>query len=66
MSTITQYEAIAKIQRMFAFYGHVRCPLNNNEILTLWSDYSDDEIYSIGCDVAAGFPLNEAIEALGA
>lgn len=60
----TQQQAIAQIQQVFAFYGFTACPLTDAEILACLGDYSDDEIYSIGCDVAAGFSLIEARQAL--
>lgn len=52
------------VMGLFAFYGHVGCPLTENQIRQLLSQgKSFDEIYSIGCDVACGFPFEEAYDA---
>ena len=52
-----------KIVRMFAFYGFTETPLNAREIdqLIAWN-WSDDDIYEIGCDCAAGLRFREALE----
>jgi len=48
---------------MFARFGFVETPLNSMELnqLIAW-DWSDDDIYNIGCDCAAGWRFREALE----
>ena len=53
----------ASIVQMFARFGFTDTPLESSEIdqLITW-DWSDDSIYSIGCDCASGFRFREALE----
>lgn len=53
---ITEKQAVESIKAKFAYYGFVASPL--------YGDYSDDEIYRVGCDVAAGYPIAESLAAL--
>lgn len=51
-----------QIVRMFAFYGFTETPLKAREIDRLIKlNWSDDDIYAIGCDCAAGLRFNEAL-----
>ena len=53
---------IEDLNTMFLRYGFLVCPLTNAELDDLVSrQWSDDTIYSIGCDVAAGHPFEEAV-----
>ena len=53
---------IEDLNTMFLRYGFLVCPLTNAELDDLISrQWSDDTIYSIGCDVAAGHPFEEAV-----
>ena len=53
---------IEDLNTMFLRYGFLVCPLTNAEQDDLISrQWSDDTIYSIGCDVAAGHPFEEAV-----
>lgn len=61
---ITEKQAVESIKAKFAYYGFVASPLSDKQIAAMYSDYSDDEIYRVGCDVAAGYPIAEAIAAL--
>lgn len=50
--------AINEVQRQFAFYGFTTSPLTRREIAQLIiRGRTQEQIYSIGCDVAGGFPL---------
>jgi hypothetical protein len=59
-------ERFAEMCRMFARYGFVETPLNSMELnqLIAW-DWSDDDIYMVGCDCAAGVKFRDAIEYYG-
>ena len=53
---------IENLNSMFLHHGFLCCPLTNAELDDLISrQWSDDTIYSIGCDVAAGHPFEEAV-----
>ena len=53
---------IEDLNTMFLRYGFLVCPLTNAELDDLISrQWNDDTIYSIGCDVAAGHPFEEAV-----
>ena len=53
---------IEDLNTMFLRYGFLVCPLTNAELDDLVSrQWSDETIYSIGCDVAAGHPFEEAV-----
>lgn len=44
-------EQINTIQRMFAYYGFLSCPLSRKRITSLiMRGKTLDEIYTIGCD----------------
>lgn len=46
---------INEMQRIFAFYGFVSCPLSRKRIASLiMRGKTKDDIYSIGCDVYCG------------
>ena len=52
-------------QRLFAKYGFTECPLSETDILYIELKYENvtmDQIYGVGCDVAAGVSLKEAIQ----
>lgn len=50
------------IKRIFAHYGFVTTPLNEDEILSLLIlKFSRDEIYSIGCDVNSGYSFKDIV-----
>ena len=53
----------AEICQMFARYGFTDTPLTSAEIdqLIAWG-WSDDDIYCIGCDCAAGLRFREALD----
>ena len=52
-----------EILKMFARYGFTDAPLTSAEIdqLIAWG-WSDDDIYCIGCDCAAGWRFHEALK----
>ena len=53
---------IENLNSMFLHHGFLCCPLTNAELDDLISrQWSDDTIYSIGCDVAAWHPFEEAV-----
>ena len=53
---------IENLNTLFLRHGVLVCPLTNAELDDLISrQWSDDTIYSIGCDVAAGHPFEEAV-----
>ena len=44
-------EQVNTIQRMFAYYGFLSCPLSRKRIASLiMRGKTHEEIYSIGCD----------------
>ena len=56
----------ATLQRDFARYGFISCPLSDEQITRLYrSNIKLEQAYGIGCDVAAGFdfviPLGEGL-----
>lgn len=53
----------AEYQRMCAFYGFVGTPLTEDEYARamVFTGNDIDEVYAIGCDVAAGFELETLI-----
>lgn len=58
-------EEITALQKMCAFYGFTACPLTDSEITALVAQgRSIEDCYSIACDVAAGFTLEQAASAL--
>lgn len=53
-----------EIVQEFTKYGFTQTPLNSGEIDRLIGlGMSRDDIYAIGCDCAAGFSLDDALEA---
>ena len=53
-----------EIKRMFAKYGFHGCPLSSLAIkVCIRRGLSDDQIYSVGCDMFAGFTFRESVEA---
>ena len=53
---------IENLNTLFLRHGFLVCPLTNAELDDLISrQWSDDTIYSIGCDVANGHPFEEAV-----
>ena len=47
---------LIEIQKLFAFYGFLKTPLSQRQILQLVKQgYSNDEIYNYGCDKANGY-----------
>ena len=47
---------LIEIQKLFAFYGFLKTPLSQRQILQLLKQgYSNDEIYNYGCDKAGDF-----------
>lgn len=52
------------LKREFARYGFTDCPLSDDTIAALEGRGFDvDAAYEVGCDVAAGIPLDQAIDA---
>ena len=44
------------IKKMFAYYGFLRCPINDRYLKAFISmGFTNDKIYDIGCDMASGF-----------
>ena len=55
---------ITTLQRQFAKYGFIGCPLTRQQLVTLYKHSIQlDEAYIIGCDVNSGFPFDFAFEA---
>jgi len=55
---------IATLQREFAKYGFITCPLTNDQMTALYkNNIKLEEAYMIGVDVSSGFPPTEALEA---
>lgn len=55
---------ITTLQREFAKYGFITCPLTNDQMKALYkNNIKLTEAYMIGCDVSSGFPPTEALEA---
>lgn len=53
-----------EIRRMFAKYGFTPCPLSSLEIIVcIRRGLSDEDIFSVGCDVFSGFSFRESVEA---
>ena len=47
---------LIQIQKLFAFYGFLKTPLPQRQVLQLIKQgYSNDEIYNFGCDKANGY-----------
>ena len=47
---------LIEIQKLFAFYGFLKTPLSQRQILQLVKQgYSNDEIYNFACDKANGY-----------
>ena len=58
----TFYEWKKDVSKMFAKYGFIANPLDFTALKTLWLIDADmDEIYRVGCDLHAGYTLNEAL-----
>jgi hypothetical protein len=56
---------ISTLQRDFAQYGFIGCPLTEDQMTQLYKlNIKLDQAYGVGCDVAAGFSFEEALEAL--
>lgn len=55
---------ITTAQRDFAKHGFIGCPLTEGQLTHLYKlNIKLDLVYGIGCDVAAGFSFEEALEA---
>ena len=55
---------IRTMQHTFAYYGFIECPLSDSELeFLLRNGFTEDQIYSIGCDVEAGVDFNHAMSA---
>ena len=55
---------IATLKKDFAYYGFIECPLTDEELAHLYRENIHLDIaYGIGCDVAAGFDFDFAVEA---
>ena len=53
-----------EVHRLFAKYGFVCCPLSYRRIsYCINAGFSLDQIYSVGCDVYAGFSFLESFDA---
>ena len=53
---------VAQIQQMFAKYGFVNTPLTVAEIEQCFkADFEEEEIFWLGCDLAAGYEWDEVI-----
>mgnify|MGYP006422404407 CR=1 FL=1 len=62
---INDVEKIEDMKKQFSFYGFPDCPLTDQDIdFLLDFNFSEDQIYSIGCDVNAGFPFHDAVTVL--
>lgn len=56
---------IEEIKALFARFGFVASPLCDATLNALFSrGLNADEIYSVGCDVYAGFTIEESLAAL--
>jgi hypothetical protein len=56
---------ISTLKRDFARYGFVGCPLSDEELAQLYKlNIKLDVAYGVGCDVAAGYTIQEALEAI--
>lgn len=54
---------IATLKRDFANNGFISSPLTDGQIVVLYQrNFKLEEAYNIGCDVAAGFDFNYAVE----
>ena len=54
-----------KIYAEFAKYGFIACPLSPRMIQhCIHAGFTIDQIYSIGCDVYAGWSFRESIDAV--
>lgn len=55
MSDIIKAQVIKKIKQMFLYYGFLKTPLTNKEIVSLLlRGKTEDDIYNIGCDLYCG------------
>ena len=55
---------IATLQREFAKYGFITCPLTNDQMKALYkNNIKLTEAYMIGCDVSSGFRFDVAYDA---
>ena len=53
---------VADIQQMFAKYGFTETPLTVEEIKYCFEKgFEEEEIFWLGCDLAAGYQWHEAI-----
>ena len=53
---------VAQIQQMFAKYGFTETPLTVAEIEQCFkADFKEEEIFWLGCDLAAGHEWDEVI-----
>lgn len=60
---MTQQHYVEDCQAMFARYGFTFCPLSAQDLAVCFeAKASLDDLYSIGCDVAAGYSLAQAME----
>ena len=56
---------ISTAKRDFARYGFIAPPLTDEQLAALYrKNIKLDHVYGIGCDVNAGFTLEEAIAAV--
>lgn len=61
MNYATFYEYKQAISKMFAKNGFIHTPLNYRELVNLWDHGIDlNDVYTIGCDVNAGFSFRVA------
>ena len=55
---------ITSAKREFASVGFIGCPLTDEQLVSLYKrNVKLEEVYGIGCDVAAGFDFDFAVEA---
>lgn len=53
-----------EVYNLFAKYGFAGCPLSDRRIsYCINAGFSLDQIYSVGCDVYAGFSFLESFDA---
>ena len=56
-------ERIAQLERTFALFGFTKTPLSREQIERhIQIGFTDEQVYSVGCDLNSGFAFNEAIE----
>lgn len=56
---------ITTAKRDFATHGFVECPLSDEQLTQLYKmNVKLEDVYRIGCDVAAGFTIEQSLEAM--